>query len=125
MRIPNTELKSSRATVPLAQKLGQYDGGNVFRVHPAGVRVSPSPLHLHHLQGSRQVCAQRAVLRIHDILMWIRIRGSMPLTNGSGWDPYPSIFIIDLQDANKKLIKFFFFFCILLFEGYFYIIFQR
>jgi hypothetical protein len=25
-----------------------------------------------------------AVLRIHDILMWIRIRGSMPLTNGSG-----------------------------------------
>jgi hypothetical protein len=25
-----------------------------------------------------------AVLRIHDILVWIRIRGSMPLTNGSG-----------------------------------------
>jgi hypothetical protein len=25
-----------------------------------------------------------AVLRIHDILGWIRIRGSMPLTNGSG-----------------------------------------
>ncbi len=24
------------------------------------------------------------VLRIHDILVWIRIRGSMPLTNGSG-----------------------------------------
>jgi hypothetical protein len=24
------------------------------------------------------------VLRIHDILGWIRIRGSMPLTNGSG-----------------------------------------
>ncbi len=24
-----------------------------------------------------------AVLRIHDILVWIRIRGSMPLTNGS------------------------------------------
>ncbi len=23
-------------------------------------------------------------LRIHDILVWIRIRGSMPLTNGSG-----------------------------------------
>jgi hypothetical protein len=26
-----------------------------------------------------------AVLRIHDILGWIRIRGSMPLTNGSGF----------------------------------------
>ncbi len=25
------------------------------------------------------------VLRIHDILGWIRIRGSMPLTNGSGF----------------------------------------
>jgi hypothetical protein len=24
------------------------------------------------------------VLRIHDILVWIRIRGSMPLNNGSG-----------------------------------------
>jgi hypothetical protein len=26
----------------------------------------------------------KAVLRIHDILVWIRIRGSMPQTNGSG-----------------------------------------
>jgi hypothetical protein len=25
----------------------------------------------------------KPVLRIHDILVWIRIRGSMPLTNGS------------------------------------------
>jgi len=24
------------------------------------------------------------MLQIHDILVWIRIRGSMPLTNGSG-----------------------------------------
>jgi hypothetical protein len=54
----------------------------------------------------------KAVLRIHAILGWIRIRirGSMPLTNGSGsgsWilDPDPAIFVIDLQDANKKLIK--------------------
>ena len=40
-----------------------------------------------------------AVFRIHDILGWIRIRilGSMPLTNGSG-------FVIDLQDVSKKLI---------------------
>jgi hypothetical protein len=33
-------------------------------------------------------------------------------------DPDPSIFIIDLQDANKKLIKKKFF-CILLFEDTF------
>jgi hypothetical protein len=26
-----------------------------------------------------------SVLQIHDILVWIRIRGSMPLTNGSGF----------------------------------------
>jgi hypothetical protein len=46
------------------------------------------------------------VLRIHDILVWIRIRGSMPLTAGSGsgcGSGSPSIFIIDLQDANKKI----------------------
>jgi hypothetical protein len=29
-------------------------------------------------------------------------------------DPDPAIFVIDLQDANKKLQKFF---CLLLFEG--------
>jgi hypothetical protein len=48
-----------------------------------------------------------SVFRIHDILVWIRIRGSMPLTNRSDpdadADPDPSIFITDLQDANKKL----------------------
>jgi hypothetical protein len=34
-------------------------------------------------------------------------------------DPDPTIFVIDLQDANKKLIfsKSFKFFCLLLFEG--------
>jgi hypothetical protein len=47
----------------------------------------------------------KPVLWIHDILVWIRIRGSMPLTYGSGSDPDPAIFIIDLQDANKKLFK--------------------
>jgi hypothetical protein len=34
-------------------------------------------------------------------------------------DSDPSIFIIDLQDANKKLIVLKSFFCILLFEGTF------
>ncbi len=49
----------------------------------------------------------KPVFRIHDILVWIRmrIRGSMPLTNGSGFgsgfwiririlDPDPAIFVI-------------------------------
>jgi hypothetical protein len=40
-----------------------------------------------------------AVLRIHDILVWIRIRESMPLMDP---DSDPAIFIIDLQDANKN-----------------------
>ncbi len=41
----------------------------------------------------------------HDILVWIRIRirGSMPLINVDP-DPDPAIFVIDLRDANKKLI---------------------
>jgi hypothetical protein len=43
--------------------------------------------------------SSEAVLRIHDILVWIR--GSMPLQR----DPDPVIFVIDLQDANKKLVK--------------------
>jgi hypothetical protein len=50
----------------------------------------------------------KPVFRIHDILVWIRIRGSMPLINGSGYgSEYGSgsfYFINDLQDANKKLI---------------------
>ncbi len=66
------------------------------------------------------------MLRIHEILVWIRIRiwirGSMPLTNGSGFgpdsvrdaDPDPADFVIDLQDANKKLIFVKSFFCLLL-----------
>jgi hypothetical protein len=50
---------------------------------------------------------KEAVLRIHNILVSIRIRGSMPLTNSDpdpDADPGPVIFFINLQDANKKLI---------------------
>ncbi len=46
------------------------------------------------------------MLRIHDIFMLVWVRGSMPLINGTdqdpGSDPDPAIFVIDLQDANKK-----------------------
>ncbi len=58
---------------------------------------------------------------VTDPLHRIRIRGSIPLTD---WDldpdpnsnPDPSIFITDLQDANKKIILKTKFFCILLFK---------
>jgi hypothetical protein len=49
----------------------------------------------------------KTVLLIRDILVRIRIRGSVPLTNGSG----SGSAIFDLQDANQKffLFKVFFF----------------
>jgi hypothetical protein len=43
-----------------------------------------------------------SVLRIHVILLRIRIRGSMP--PGPDLDLDPRIFVIDLQDAKKTLI---------------------
>jgi hypothetical protein len=46
-----------------------------------------------------------AVLRIHDILVRIRIHGSMPLFMNSDLDPDPAIFVIDLQDGKKKNYK--------------------
>jgi hypothetical protein len=49
-----------------------------------------------------------SVLRIHDILGWIRIL-----------DPDPAIFVIDLQDVSKKLIFEHIFICLLLFEATF------
>ncbi len=56
------------------------------------------------------------VLRIHDILVWIRIRGSTPLTNGSG-----SFYFHHWPSRCQQKIFFFkqVFFCILLFKGTF------
>ncbi len=56
------------------------------------------------------------VLRIHDILLWIRIwiRGSMPLTNGSG-----SCYFRHWSSRCQQKIVFFKFSCLLLFEGTF------
>jgi hypothetical protein len=51
----------------------------------------------------------KAVLRIRDILVWIRIRGSVPQTNGSGFGSC-YFFVSDLQDGNyqKKIVQRFF-----------------
>jgi hypothetical protein len=43
-------------------------------IHPYVLRISLK----------KEERSRKPVLRIHDILGWIRIRGSMPLTNGSG-----------------------------------------
>jgi hypothetical protein len=52
-----------------------------------------------------------AVLGIHDILVRIRIRRSIPMTNGSSQDPTPdpTSFFSDFKDA-KKIIFFHIFF---------------
>ncbi len=68
-----------------------------------------------------------------DNCSFIQCCGSMTFWGGSGsgsadpclWlmdldpDPDPAIFVIDLQDASKKLIFYHSFFCFLLFEGTF------
>ncbi len=61
---------------------------------------------------SSQVQAPKPVLRIPDIIVRIRIRGSVPLTYIV--DPDPAIFVSDLQDGNKKNYNLF---CFLLFEA--------
>ncbi len=62
-------------------------------------------------------------LRIHDILGWIRIRGSMPLTNGSGSgsDPDPgSCYFRHWPSRCQQKTNFLTqFFCLLLFEATF------
>jgi hypothetical protein len=41
----------------------------------------------------------------YEILEWIRIRGSIPLTNGYGTYPDPAISSTgDLQDVNKTFL---------------------
>jgi hypothetical protein len=43
---------------------------------------------------------KKSVLRIHDILGWIRILGLMPRL----MDPDPAFFVTDLPDASEKLL---------------------
>ncbi len=57
-----------------------------------------------------------------DSCLWLMDPDSDPDTDA---DPDPSIFIIDLQDANKKLMFFLKVFLHITFWRYFYIIFQE
>ena len=63
---------------------------------------------------TRMFCVS-PVFRIHDILVWIRIRGSMPLTNGSG----SCYFRHRPSRCQQKTNFLFYFFCLLLFEDTF------
>jgi hypothetical protein len=94
------------------------DGGPLHRVQNTPlVAVDGQPL-LQHLRLS--LCpapaesrrGQIPVLRIHDILVWIRIRGSMHLNNGSGSSYFRHRPSRGQQKTNLKKI-----FCLLLFEG--------
>ncbi len=59
------------------------------------------------------------MLRISDILVRIRIRGSVPLTNGSGSGFGPCNFRQRFSTWQLKTIFFYVFFCLLLFEATF------
>ncbi len=65
------------------------------------------------LQIRRRSCP--AVFRIHDILVWIRIRGSMPLTNGSGCGSRSFYFHHWPSRCQQKTNFFLKFSCVLLF----------
>ncbi len=61
------------------------------------------------------ICS-KAVLRIHDILVWIRFRNRILWLMDPDPDSDPAIFVIDLQEVNKKkFVKKNF--SLLLFEG--------
>ncbi len=47
-----------------------------------------------------------AVLGIRDILVRIWIRGSVPLTNGSGSNSGPDSFLCDFKNAKQKFLFF-------------------
>jgi hypothetical protein len=68
-----------------------------MEVHPGATKALSSAVHI-------PVNAQ-PVLRIHEILVRIRIRRSIPLTNGSGscyFRQWPFIFVSDFQDVKKN-----------------------
>ncbi len=81
------------------------------------LRAKPHPRELRRILNE----LRSALLWIRDILVRIRIR---PLTKGSGSGSGSCFFVLDLQDANKKLL---FWLITVLFEGTrnIYIIFLR
>jgi hypothetical protein len=62
------------------------------------------------------ISSRQPVLRIHEILVRIRIRGSIPLTNGS---VSGSCYFRQWPSRRQQKIIFLKFICLLLFEGTF------
>ncbi len=77
------------------------------------------------IQSTVNKDSNKAVLRIHDILGWIRIRGSMPLTNGSGFGSGSCYFCHWPSRCQQKTNFLTQFFLLITFRSYIYIIFQR
>ncbi len=86
------------------------------------------PYQLLSLAFIREAFPFQPVYRIHDILVWIwiRVHGSMPLTNGSGSGFIRGLlfYVIDLQEINQE-ISFLNVFLLFTFWRYIYITFQR
>ncbi len=92
-----------------------------IRIHPrSGKKPIPDPkFRGQEGTGSRSGSATLISLRIHEILVRVRIRGwcgSVPMTNGSGSG---SLFSLVTFKMSTKISSFSNFFCLLLFEGTF------
>ena len=73
--------------------------------HSATAKPSPLLIHLQILYTPfGAITSQKSVLRIHEILIWIRIRGSMTLTYGSGCGSGSCYFHHWPSRRQKKLI---------------------
>ncbi len=105
--------------------LWKLDGYSWDILSPAESFPSQAFHHILHLGHHRRLLGLPeiytygiAMLRIHDILVWIQIRGPMPLTNGFGsgscyFRHWPSRGQQNTTGSLKKN------FCLLLFEGTF------
>jgi hypothetical protein len=110
--LPN---KSENSSSHLPAKVyGRVVGTTFSQLLPrSNILIKP---HLPTSYSRNKVMFTEPVLRIHDILVWIRIRirESMPHTNGSGSFCFHHLPSRCQQKTNLKK-----FFCILLFEGTF------
>ncbi len=109
----------SRLTAPtLSSAVDSAPGRSGFSPPPSSGLVPPSssPTRLSSAGGVCNTChSLKTVFRIHDILVWIRIRGSMPLSNRSGYCYFRHWRSRRQQKTNFKKK----FFCLLLFEATF------
>jgi hypothetical protein len=95
---------SKKVTVPVPQLCHFLPLFPILRIH-AVIYLPPDPF---FYPG----------LRIRDILVWIRIRGSKPLTNGSDSDPNASFLKDKMSKSHKTIEQGFFYYFWLMIEGF-------